>query len=126
MENKLTEQEIQRILKTYERELEQFATALMDRTMDRIRFILLHGRKPIVSASEVETLLDWTVEHMDNLEGMINRDFYNFFNFVCEENGVKNTLNETNIAMRLREHGYTLIDKKHPLTKKKVRMFERT
>lgn len=54
MENKLTEQEIQRILKNYERELEQFTTALMSRTMDRIRFILLHGRKPIVSANEVE------------------------------------------------------------------------
>ena len=60
MENKLTEQEIQRILKNYERELEQYATKLMQQTLDRVRFILLHGRKPIVGASEVETLLDYT------------------------------------------------------------------
>lgn len=126
MENKLTQQEIQRILKSYERELEQFTTALMSRTMDRIRFILLHGRKPIVSANEVETLLDWTVEHMENVEGMITRDFYNFFDFVCKENGVKNTMNETNIAARLKKHGYGIGDKKNPLTKKKVRIFERT
>lgn len=125
MENKLTEQEIQRILKNYERELEQFATALMNRTMDRIRFILLHGRKPMVSASEVEILLDYAVEHMDSVEGMITRDFYDFFDFLCKENGVENTMNETNVAARVKEHGYTIVDKKHPLTKKKVRMFKR-
>jgi hypothetical protein len=126
MENKLTEQEIQRILKSYERELEHFTTALMRRTIDKLGFVLRHGRKPIVSASEVENLLDYVVERMDSVSGMVTRDFYNFFDFVCKENGVKNTMNETNIAARVKEHGYTIIDKKHPLTKKKVRMFIKT
>lgn len=128
MENKLTEQEIQRILKNYERELEQFTTALMRRTIDRIKFILLYGRKPLVSANEAENLLDYTIERMTNnegIDGMITRDFYEFFDFWCRENGVKNTMNETNIAARVKEHGYSIIDKKHPLTKKKVRMFKR-
>lgn len=126
MENKLTEQEIQRILKNYERELEQYATKLMQQTLDRVRFILLHGRKPIVGASEVETLLDYTVERMEGLDGMITLDFYDFFDFLCKENGVENTMNENKLAARVKEHGYTIIDKKHPLTKKKVRMFIKT
>lgn len=125
MENKLKEQEIQKILKGYEQELEQFATALMRRTMDRLGFVLRHGRKPMVSASEVDSLLDYAVERMDSVDGMITRDFYEFFDFLCKENGVANTMNETNIAARVKEHGYSIIDKKHPLTKKKVRMFQK-
>lgn len=125
MENKLTEQEIQKILKNYEQELERFTTALMRRTIDRIGFVLRHGRKPMVSASEVETLLDYAIERMDSIDGMITRDFYQFFDFLCKENGVKNTLNETNIAARIKEHGYNIVNKKHPLTKKKQRIFKR-
>ena len=106
MENKLTEQEIQRILKNYERELEQYATKLMQQTLDRVRFILLHGRKPLVGASSWSPA--WLHgERMEGLDGMITQDFYDFFDFLCKENGVETLWTKTSLRqMRTRLYHY--------------------
>ena len=125
MENKLSEQEIQAILEKADHDIEQAAARIKRRALEELGLVLRKGRKPIVSESEAEALLDWMVENMTGIDGMITRDVYSFFEFLCRENGVKNTMTTTAIGLRVQKHGYTIGDKKHTLLKKKVRIFKK-
>jgi len=129
MENKLTEQEVQRIMKNAEQELDRMAARLKQNVMKELGRLLGQGNSPKSkgSISECEDLIDSMVSQMTAIDGMETGDFRRLYRSFCELQGVQDVLSDKAISERVKSHGYTIVDKKisHPGDAWKERRFKR-